>query len=121
MIRDGVLPGSIAAEICKTFDMDGFIVFLFARSLDSIVFAVDGRSGEDVVAMQSAAEAFMQTMGQAMETPDGDAVAEMCEHNMVLMSAAKRAVELLENGGALAIAEAMAVLREAITATNSET
>ncbi|MEO1527597.1 MAG: hypothetical protein AAFX06_19380 [Planctomycetota bacterium] len=121
MIGEGVLPGSIAREIRETFDMDGVIVFAFARRLESMAFAVDGRSGEDAVAMQSAAEAYLQTMRQAMETPGGEAVTAMCEHNMVLMSAVKRAVALLEGGEALGIAGATELLREAIAATKSET
>ena len=38
----------------KTFDLDGVIVFAFARRLDAMKFVADGRTGEDQVAMQSA-------------------------------------------------------------------
>ena len=59
-------------------------------------------------------------MRQATDAPGGAAVTQMCEHNMVLMSAAKRAVDLLERGGALAVAGAIELLQEAIEAIGKE-
>ncbi|MEL6110393.1 MAG: hypothetical protein AAFU85_30670 [Planctomycetota bacterium] len=111
------MPQSVAAEIRETFDMDGVIVFAFARRLDSMAFAIDGRSGEDSTAMQSAAEAFLAVMSQVtVASPGDDAVTEMCQHNAMLMAAAKKAISLLEKSAEQPIAVACAIetLREAV-------